>query len=144
MVLLENAKDCLHGQGNKQTSPNPCQPKQISFKKKIATIPFFGHIIRPQQLEYLAICRKICGKKARGRPSKTHLDQLKDWMNLNTPRTCTFPSIEKVEILPAHWLLCLVQVMDLHDDDDCVLWADILTATVNIHWDNFGSRNFGA
>jgi len=26
--------------------------------------------------------------------------------------------IDKVGRLPAHWPLCLVQAMDLHDDDD--------------------------
>jgi len=36
---------------------------------------------------------------------------------------------EKVRRLPAHWPLCLVQAMDLHDDDD----NDVQT---KIHWKN--------
>jgi len=39
--------------------------------------------------------------------------------------------IEKVGRLPAHWPLCLVQAMDLHDDD-CALF--------NFTW--FDGRSF--
>jgi len=46
-----------------------------------------------------------------------YLDQLKDWMNLNTHVSCSFPIIENVGRLPAYWLFFLFQGMDLHDDE---------------------------
>jgi len=92
VVLSENAKDFLHGQENKQTSPDPSQSKQISLKNnEKAEISIFGHIIRSQQLQHLAICGKICGKNARGRPRKMYLDQLKEQLNLNTLRILQLP-----------------------------------------------------
>jgi len=76
---------------------------------------FLDIYIRSKQLEHLAICGKICGMNAQGHPRKMYLDQLKDWLNLNTAGTLQLPHDRK------SWktlTLCLVQVMDLHDDND--------------------------
>jgi len=116
VVLPENANNFLHGKKtNKQVLIQINQDKSL-FKTIKKQFEFFGHI-RSKQPEHLTICGTNCGKDARGRPRKMYLNQLKNWLNL-LQEPCSFPMIEKVGRPPAHWRLCLVQAMDLHDDDD--------------------------
>ena len=44
-------------------------------------ISFFGHIMRKNKLEYLAVTGKIVGKRTRGRKRTLFTDQLIEWTN---------------------------------------------------------------
>ena len=46
-------------------------------------ISLFGHIIRKDKLEYLAVTGKVVGKRTRGRRRTLFTDQLLKWTNCN-------------------------------------------------------------
>jgi len=64
-------------------------------------ISFFGHVMRKDKLEYLAVTGKIVGKRTRGRRRTLFTDQLVKWTNWNTS-IVLFRKVTKRELIAAN------------------------------------------
>ena len=66
-------EEVLRRAGTRRWMMNTIAKRQTSF---------FGHIIRKQGLENLAMTGKILGRKSRGRRRRQYLDQIKEWTGI--------------------------------------------------------------
>ena len=60
--------------------------KPLNIMKTIAKrqVRFFGHVVRKEKIEQLAVTGKIEGKKSRGRQRIKFMDQIKEFTNTGT------------------------------------------------------------